>query len=205
MSDGSLGVALSGHRDYVGGLWDQIGLMQFEFLVSEGLMPGHVLLDIGCGALRGGIHFIPYLDPGHYLGIDKTRTLIRRGLRSELPDEVRRQRRPHFVVSDRFEFQRFPLAADFALAQSLFTHLPARDITRCLEKLRLYAPQCRLYATFFEVERTGVNPSMAHSRQGFSYTREQMASHGAGLGWVFRYIGDWGHPRGQMMGEYRPE
>src|SRR6476620_10345865 len=65
------GIRQLGHRDYVGGLWDEIGQLQFDFLVSNGLKPQHYLLDIACGSLRAGIHFIPYLETGHYLGIDK--------------------------------------------------------------------------------------------------------------------------------------
>ena len=42
------------HRDSVGGLWDEVGQLQVDFLVSRGLMQHHKLLDIGCGSLRGG-------------------------------------------------------------------------------------------------------------------------------------------------------
>ena len=38
----------------IGGLWDEMGKHQFEFLQSKGLEPQHKLLDIGCGSLRGG-------------------------------------------------------------------------------------------------------------------------------------------------------
>ncbi|MGD0673589.1 MAG: hypothetical protein ABSB13_16080 [Candidatus Binatus sp.] len=52
--DGRLGIWLAGHRGYVGGKWDALGQLQFEFMLKMGLKPGHVLLDTGCGALRGG-------------------------------------------------------------------------------------------------------------------------------------------------------
>ncbi len=42
------------HRDMVGGMWEEIGRLQFEFLRARGLKPSHRLLDIGCGSLRGG-------------------------------------------------------------------------------------------------------------------------------------------------------
>lgn len=42
------------HRGAVGGMWDQIGKLQFEFMVKHGLKPEHKFLDIGCGSLRGG-------------------------------------------------------------------------------------------------------------------------------------------------------
>ena len=59
------------HRELVGGLWEELGVLQFEFLVKRGLKPHHRLLDVGCGALRGGVHFVRYLDPGCYHGIDR--------------------------------------------------------------------------------------------------------------------------------------
>lgn len=57
-----------GPRGYVGGLWHELGELQFRFLVDQGLRPEHVLLDIACGSLRGGVRFVPYLNPGNYLG-----------------------------------------------------------------------------------------------------------------------------------------
>jgi len=42
------------HRQFVGGLWQEVGLLQYDFLLSKGLEPGNSLLDLGCGALRGG-------------------------------------------------------------------------------------------------------------------------------------------------------
>lgn len=49
------------HRIAVGGMWDEIGKLQFEFMVKQGLKPHHKFLDIGCGSLRGGysLHSIP--------------------------------------------------------------------------------------------------------------------------------------------------
>src|SRR4051794_18522910 len=85
--DTNLGVRLVGHREFVGGwggMWDSHGRRQLDFLVSHGLQPSDVLLDIGCGSLRAGKYFIPYLEREHYLGFDKHRALIDAGLRKEL-------------------------------------------------------------------------------------------------------------------------
>jgi hypothetical protein len=64
MSDELAELSRLGHRGFIGGLWDELGRLQVDFPVSEGLEPAHVLLDIGCGSLRGGVHLIPYLEPG---------------------------------------------------------------------------------------------------------------------------------------------
>jgi SAM-dependent methyltransferase len=177
-----------GHRNFVGGLWDEIGRLQFDFLVSEGLEPGHVLLDIGCGSLRGGVHLIPYLEPGNYLGIDKHAELIEAGL-AELGTVA--ERRPEFVVSGDFEFERFTKRPDYAIAQSLFTHLTRRDISRCLRRLRDFAPECQLYATFFKGPSRD-NPPQSNSRRTFRYrpaTLERVASSAGLAGILHRRVG----------------
>ena len=43
-----------GHREFVGGIWEVMGKLQFDFLVKQGLRPNHVFLDIACGSLRAG-------------------------------------------------------------------------------------------------------------------------------------------------------
>ncbi len=43
------------HRNVVGGMWDEIGKLQFDFLNAEGLRADVDFLDVGCGVLRGGL------------------------------------------------------------------------------------------------------------------------------------------------------
>jgi SAM-dependent methyltransferase len=199
MLEGRAGVGVLGHRAYIGGRWEEIGRMQFEFMLERGLRPEHVLLDVACGALRGGVHFIEYLSPGHYLGIDKERSLIRRGLAKELPAQVREEKRPEFVISSSFEFERFSKRPDFAIAQSLFSHLTASDIERCLSKLRPFvAPGHEFYATFLAGD-SARNPSRSHPQRLFRYEPSELAAMGDRHAWRCEYIGDWGHPRGQVM------
>src|SRR5260370_28821072 len=64
------------HREVVGGQWDEIGQLQFYFLKKNGLRADHSLLDIGCGCLRGGVHFIEYLEPDRYVGLDINQPLL---------------------------------------------------------------------------------------------------------------------------------
>jgi hypothetical protein len=193
-----------GHRDYVGGMWEEMGRLQFEFLLSRGLQPEHVFLDIACGSLRAGVHFIRYLDRGNYLGIEKEQVLIQRGLSKELPAEVRVEKCPELVVSDAFEFDRFSKRPDFSLAQSLFTHLNAADVERCLVNLRAHvAPQHEFYATFAPGASTAAGRS--HARGSFYYSPDELAAIGERNGWQCNYIGDWGHPRKQVMMQFIAE
>jgi hypothetical protein len=202
---GPVGVRVAGHRDYVGGLWDDLGRLQFDFLVRQGLKPHHVFLDVGCGCLRGGVHFIPYLDAGGYLGIDKEAALIEAGLSHELAAPVRSAKKPRLLVSDDFAFADFGAPVDFALAQSLFTHLPASAVRRCLERLRpCLSPGGVFFATFFESDRPVSNPAAPHDHGYFAYTRGELETLGSCTGWNTEYLGEWGHPRGQVMMRFRP-
>jgi SAM-dependent methyltransferase len=198
--EGKIGIMMIGHRDYVGGMWEEMGRLQFEFLVSRGLQPDQVFLDIGCGSLRGGVHFIRYLQPGNYLGIEKEGELIGRGLVKELPPGVRAEKRPEFVVSDSFGFAEFSKHPDVSLAQSLFTHLNADHIELCLSNLRANVPSGHeFYATFTKGDSAKNPAARSHSRGLFRYSPDELAQIGQDTGWSGSYIGDWGHPRQQVM------
>lgn len=202
---GLKGIKQLGHREYIGGLWNELGTLQFQFLVSQQLKPHHYLLDIACGCLRAGVHLIPYLEPGHYLGIEKEKKLLQAGIEQELGRGLYQEKRPQFVISKKFEFEKFGIAPDYAWAQSLFTHLPASAITVCFAKLRnVIKPNGVFYSTFFETEADIVNPSAPHDHKYFAYTRPQIESFGTENQWQPEYIGDWGHPRGQIIVRYRP-
>ena len=191
-----------GHRNYVGGMWEEIGKLQFDFLVQQGLKPSHCFLDIGCGSFRGGIHFINYLNPGNYLGIDKEKALIDLGIEKELGNAVY-EKKPELVVSDNFRFERFSKKPQFSLAQSLFTHLNAQDICLCLKQLRRFVEADHfLFATFLE-GRSSRNPETSHSLVAFRYTRDEMTRFDESCGWKAIYIGNWNHPRNQMMMKYQ--
>jgi hypothetical protein len=155
---------------------------------------------VGCGALRGGVHFIDYLDPGHYLGLDQHRELIDRGISEEAGEALIRAKAPEFVVSSEFELDRFSRVPDVAIAQSLFTHLTADDCSTCLDRLRRYVPSgCRFYATFFEAAEPVDNPAVSGSRIMFHYTRAELEALARAHGWHPQYLGKWNHPRDQMM------
>ena len=92
MEEGDDSIGVLGHREYVGGMWEEIGRLQFDFLVQQGLKSTHCFLDIACGCLRGGINFIQYLEPGNYLGIEKESSLIDIGINTELGKDICEQK-----------------------------------------------------------------------------------------------------------------
>jgi hypothetical protein len=87
-------VEASDHRAAIGGQWGEVGKIQYEFLLDQGLKPEHRLLDIGCGCLRGGVHFTPYLNPGNYWRIDHNNSLIEAGWNIELSELGFQSRQP---------------------------------------------------------------------------------------------------------------
>lgn len=195
------------HREYVGGLWEELGLFQLGRLVELGLKPEHRLLDIGCGCLRGGVHFVRLLNPGNYYGHDLHPELITAGLEEELAPLGLDAPRENFSCNPDFDFSAFPAAFDFALAQSLFSHLPFNDIRLCLERL---APRMRaggrFYATFFVLPdrlplsgafRQPRGPKTLTHRDPYHYYIRDMEYACLGLPWRCAYLGDVGHPRGQ--------
>jgi hypothetical protein len=192
-------VTAVGHRGYIGGRWDEIGKLQFDFMVSRGLRPEHVFLDIACGALRGGVYFIPYLDEGNYLGIDQEQVLIDRALAKELPADVQQQKRPEFVVSNAFEFDRFSRRPQISLAQSLFTHLIRSDIELCVKRLRAFVASGHEFYATFRVGRSDGNRAKSHAHARFVYMPDELEAIGRSHGWDCEFLGDWGHPRGQQM------
>lgn len=198
------------YRDRVGGLWDELGELQLRFLIAQGLRPEHRLLDMGCGALRGGVRFVEYLDPGHYFGVDVNQSLLEAGYERELDDALRAKLpRENLRVSDRFQCN-FGVRFDFAIAQSLFTHLSFNQIRLCLFRVaRNTSPGGRFFATYFEVppshrlDRPLSGGRLWTERNVFFYYRRDLDYAAGTLPWRVRHMGDWGHPRGQVMVEFR--
>lgn len=205
-------IAAGEHRTFVGGLWDEMGALQFEFLKAQGLQPGHRLVDVGCGALRGGVHFIRYLAPGHYHGIDINASLLEAGTR-EIAQLQLDWKEPHLLVNERFELFRFATRFDCAIATSVFTHLPLNHILRCMVEVRkVLNPGARFHATFFEAPTNAHLDPLPHTPGGIStcldadpyhYGVDEIRWVAGNAGLVAERIGDWGHPRDQRMWSFR--
>lgn len=204
-----------GHRRRAGGMWDRMGRLQLDFMIDHGLHPSMRLLDVGCGPLRAGIHFVDYLDAGNYYGIDINESLLDAGHGTELPPALRSKLpRDHLRCTDRFDCD-FGVAFDFAIAQSLFTHIPLNDIRLCLYRVaRVMTVGGSFFATFFEAPAgfpvDGVLDEDVVGRRGkyternpFWYWPGDLEWAARAAPWEFRYIGDWRHPRNQRMVEFR--
>jgi len=199
------------HRALIGGLWDEVGDLQFDFLKERGLQPEDCLLDIGCGSMRGGVRFAAYLQPGNYWGVDSSEALLEAGYNIELSQAglASRVPRDHLLCDDEFRFDKLGAAFDIAIAQSLFTHLSANRIRLCLHRLAaVMRPGGRLFATLFLVdEHHPFDSEFQHPRgittsgfkDPFHYRLSEFEHILIGLPWRLTWVGDWKHPRDQKM------
>ena len=205
-------IAAGWHRTWIGGLWEEMGRFQFDYLVAEGLTPRMNLLDVGCGCLRAGVHLIPYLEAGRYYGIDVSAPMLAAGYDVELAAVGLQDRLPrkNLLANGSFEAWRFGTPFDLALAQSVFTHLPANFIRRALIELaRAMPPGGRFYATYFECPEERPDAlTLDHQPGGivsyldrapYHYRRRDLDWLADGLPWRVEHVGDWGHPRAQKM------
>ena len=195
---------MADHRTEVGGMWNKIGQLQFEFLLFRGLRPDHYLLDVGCGPLRGGVNFIQYLNHGHYFGIDKHVQFLRAAKEIELPRYKIEHRQPNLHLNSEFDLSFVPreIYFDYILAFALFNHLDPATIKLCLKRMvpRL---QGKLYATFIEGDKITRNPLPHPKRPGeylkveypLAYFRELASI----LNLRMTYVEDFGHPRCHSM------
>ena len=185
-------------RTAVGGKWKVIGRLQFDFMVSVGLEPHHTMLDVGCGTLRGGRHFIDYLDPSRYTGIDISSKAIEFG-HTLIEDEGLGEKRPKLLLNEdkRLDFSEFDDESfDFILAQSVFTHLGPELIEECFDHLgAVMTPESRFCFTFNEDAMVRQS-----NRRGFvypfSFFEDLAARHDFE---VVDRSDDYDHPRGQRM------
>lgn len=208
-------IAQGAHREFVGGLgsWHTHGQHQLEYLKAQGMQPHHKLLDVGCGSFRAGRHFIDYLDAGNYFGIDANHSLMQTGYDLELSEE-QRAKTPitHLRTNDRFDGD-FGVQYDFAIANSVFSHVSLNHIRLALYRLdKVMAPGGSFYATFFERKAShpidGIGPltkkgkGFFTEKNNFWYYRGDLRW-AAGFGdWKVTYIGDWGHPANQKMMQF---
>lgn len=92
----------------------------------------------------------------------------------------------------------------------MFTHINLNRVRLCLYRVaQVTPPGARLFVTFNErpddFPIDGVQGGMYTERNVFWYYRRDMQWAADETPWTLRYIGDWGHPRHQMMLEFTRE
>ncbi len=112
------------YKKYLGGgaeEWQVRGAFQLFFLKTLGLRPESRFLDIGCGPLRAGIHFIDFLEARNYCGVDYNADFIH--VANQVCEENDlATKAPAFYVVDNFDFSVVDRDFDFAIAFSVLNH-----------------------------------------------------------------------------------
>jgi cyclopropane fatty-acyl-phospholipid synthase-like methyltransferase len=169
-----LGAGSDAHyTSYVGppSHWDIKGAMQFRLLCAFGLRENHTLLDFGCGSLRAGRLFLPYLMKDKYYGIDPNKWLIDEAIEHEVGNDLINLKKPKFFYNDDFKCPDIEGKFDFILAQSVFSHT-LKELADILlgEFSRTIKDDGLILATFVlgTPERRETRPGL-HGRTGWVY------------------------------------
>jgi len=196
----NLRVAADPH-EAVGGLWEELGQLQFQFLLANGLQPDHSLLDIGCGTLRGGRHFIRFLAPGRYTGFELSESALQWG-RDLIRAEQLSEKQPRLTLNTSRDLRFAPFAGetfDFLLAQSVFTHLMPEHVDECFAHVGAVMHALSVFFFTFrqaaEFKRTTV--------KDFDYPFAFFEGLAARQGFAIARRDDYRHPRQQVMVEIR--
>lgn len=184
------------YRAYVGPPedYDLVAAMCFGLLTSLGLRARHRLLDVGCGSLRLGRLLIPYLNDGHYYGLEPNQWLVDEGLAQELGQGIVSLKNPRFYYGDSSTMIGATALFDFVIAQSIFSHCGLDLLIKHLTEIRsTLAPSGALLATFVTGETD--NDASGWVYPGcVNYTPARMAQMAGDCGYEFELL-DWQHPR----------
>lgn len=141
-------IARGDYKQHLGGGvegWEARGRFQLELLRAGGLQKSSNLLDIGCGPLRAGVHFIRYLDAGHYYGFDYNPSFVATAHRL-IAENGLEEKRPTVAAIADFDLKSIDRTFDHAIAFSVLNHcseaqrnLFFANIERCL------APTAKLF------------------------------------------------------------
>lgn len=187
-------------HDQVGGAPAIMGPWQVDLLTGLGLRPTATLLDLGCGTLRGGLHFIRFLDVGRYVGVDPHVELLalgdalvtRAGLQWKLPSLFTLEE--HDARDARYEW---------ALTQSVLNHLDADGTVATVDRVaRALAPGGRWVSTV-RLDRTveRVEAGAPHGRRPAEFWRSRtnpdwLNAILAARGFAWEVLPEAAHPRG---------
>jgi hypothetical protein len=186
------------YRWFVGPVdqYDRSAALQFALLTCLGLREHHTLLDIGCGSLRAGRLFIPYLLAGNYHGLEPEEWLVAAAVRNEVGQDLMDIKRPSFVYDDNFSLTGFGRPFDFLIAQSIFSHAAEAQIRRCLSEAKKVMLPGSLFAATYREGDTDYTGSEWVYPGCSSYRRESFNKMVEDAGLSCRVL-NWPHPNQQ--------
>ena len=132
-------IAAGEYKNHLGGkaaAWHTRGEFQLELLRFLGLEADERLLDVGCGPLRAGVHFIRHLNAGGYEGVDFNPSFIE-AARQVVDEAGLAERSPVVRVLVDFDFRRINGTFDWILCFSVLNHCVESDRRLFFERVHL--------------------------------------------------------------------
>ena len=178
-------VERTGYKAAVGSCddnWELHGDLQRAFLIGQGLRPEHTLLEIGCGTGRLARKIVPYLEPGHYTGVDISAGALEAAM-------VLGESEGWSARCPRWYRGQFPVGApvDFLWSFSVFIHLPAELMREVMQAAALTMHErSRFYFSYV--------PEPKDFRSGVKQFRKTLETHkraAAAAGLTFAEVPDW--------------
>jgi len=186
----------------IGGMWNEIGELQFQFLKRMGLKPEHRMLDIGCGTLRGGRFFIRYLGVSNYTGVDISTACIDAAKRL-VEEEDLQDKQPKLILNESKAMNFDDMGDedfDYILAQSVFTHLPDTNIAECFANVgKVMTAKSSFYFTY---SQSDVPERLSIKDFAYPWTFFQELAENNGF-YSEEVSPSYDHPRDQKMGVIR--
>jgi SAM-dependent methyltransferase len=168
--------------------WLQIGQMQFDYLVGNGLKPDARMLEIGCGNLRAGRLFVDYLDAGNYHGLDISPDILL-AAQQVVVDYQLQPKMPQLTLVKDLKLEFLPDARfDVVHAHSVFSHSPLEVIDQCLAHVgRVMVPGGFFDFTFDRTE------GQEHQvlREDFYYRTQTLTALAEKHGLQAQFMDDW--------------
>jgi len=127
----------------------EAGENQLVTLTHFGLTPSSIVLDIGCGCLRGGRWLIPYLNSNCYFGVEPNIEMLEVGKTIVIDSETLEEKQPTFHSNADFEFGVFRTTFDYFIARSIWTHSSKKQIEKMLDQFVRHSSSSAKFLTSY--------------------------------------------------------
>ena len=132
--------------------FEEAGKLQLITLLKCGLIPSSKVLDVGCGALRGGYWMIKFLNKDCFFGIEPNETMLQIGINEFFTAEELNEKNPRFDHNDQFDLTCFDTQFDFVHARSIWTHTSTQQIDAFLDSFKKVAhPDSLLLTSYLRI------------------------------------------------------
>ena len=103
--------------------------------IANGIQPGDMVVDYGCGTLRIGRLLVEYLEPDRYVGLDLDDRILDAG-RTHLPDELIASKRPVLEVISADSLKRtVARRPKWVCCKGVLQHVPPNQVDNFFEQI----------------------------------------------------------------------